>query len=107
MLQSTEEPAKDENSEEEVVEEQQQQLQQSQRAASRRGPELRDEDGFCFLGPAEKVHKLLDVENYVHVVPRCPVEELHASSAQHPRFPRTRWLLHTKRVPAQQGSQDW
>ena len=66
---------------------------------------MRGEDGFCFLGPAEKVHKLLDVDNYVPVVLGCPLEELHASSVQHPRFPHMRWLLHTKRVPVQKDSE--
>jgi hypothetical protein len=50
------------------------------------------------------VHKLLDVEKYVPVVPMAPIEELHASSVQHPRFPDMRWLLHTKRVPVLQST---
>ena len=36
---------------------------------------------------------------YVPVVPLAPLEELHASSVQHPRFQTMRWLLHTRRVP--------
>ena len=67
--------------------------------ASWGGPQLRDEDGTCYLGCAQRVQKLLNVEAYAPVVPLCPVEELHASSAQHPRFPEMRWLLHTRRVP--------
>ena len=31
--------------------------------------------------------------------PFIPVEELHASSVQHPRYPQYRWLVHTRRVP--------
>ena len=63
------------------------------------GPQLRDEQGFCYLGPPEKIHPLLDVELYAPVVAMAPLEELHASSVQHPRFPAMRWPLHTKRVP--------
>ena len=70
-----------------------------------KGPQLRDENGFCYFGPAEKIHPLLDVELYVPVVPKAPVEELHASSVQHPRFPAMRWLLHTKRVPVCQDTE--
>ena len=64
-----------------------------------KGPQLRDENGFCYFGPAEKIHELLDVNLYVAVVPLAPLEELHASSAQHPRFQTMRWLLNTQRVP--------
>ena len=46
-----------------------------------------------------KVHQHLGVEHYPKAMPRIPVEELHASSVQHPRFPTYRWLLHTCRVP--------
>ena len=64
-----------------------------------KGPQLRDENGFCYFGPAEKIHELLDVNLYVLVVPLAPLEELHASSVQHPRFETMRWLLNTRRVP--------
>ncbi len=37
--------------------------------------------------------------SYVSVVPLAPLEELQASSVQHPRFPAMRWLLHRRRVP--------
>ena len=63
------------------------------------GPQLRDDDGFCYFGPTDKIHALLDVDKYRHVIPLCPIEELHASSIQHPRFPTMRWLMHTRRVP--------
>ena len=43
-----------------------------------KGPQLRDENGFCYFGPAEKIHALLDVDLYVPVVPLAPLEELHA-----------------------------
>ena len=64
-----------------------------------KGPELRDENGFCYFGPAEKIHELLDVNLYVPFVLLAPLEELHASSVQHPRFQTMRWLLNTRRVP--------
>ena len=64
-----------------------------------KGPQLRDEDGFCYFGPPEKIHELLNVERYVPVVPLAPLEELHGSWVQLPRFPAMRWLLHTRRVP--------
>ena len=64
-----------------------------------RGPQLRDENGYYYFGPPEKIHERLNVELYVPVVPLAPLEELHASSVQHPRFPAMRWLLHTRRVP--------
>ena len=64
-----------------------------------KGPQLRDEKGFCCLRPPEKIHAGLDVELYVPVVPLAPLEELHESSVQHPSFPTTRWLLHPRRVP--------
>ena len=69
-----------------------------------RGPRLRDADNFCYLGPADKIHALLDVELYLPVVPLAPPEELHASSVQHPRFEHMRWLLNTRRVPVLQGT---
>ena len=63
------------------------------------GPQLRDENGFCYFGPADKIHALLNIDNYRHFVPLAKLEELHASSVQHPRFPEMRWLLNTQRVP--------
>ena len=59
----------------------------------------RDNDGVLYLGGAERIHQLLDVEVYAAAWPLIPKEELHASSIQHPRYPAYRWLLHTKRVP--------
>ena len=38
----------------------------------RKGPQLRDENGFCYFGPAEQIHELLDVNLYVPVVPLAP-----------------------------------
>ena len=63
------------------------------------GPSLRDADGFCYLGPVGQIDAILNVQNYVHVVPLAPLEELHASSVQHPSFPDMRWLMNTRRVP--------
>ena len=30
----------------------------------RQGPQLRDNDGFCYFGPVRRIHELLDVELY-------------------------------------------
>ena len=38
---------------------------------------------------------------YIQAWPLIPVEELHASSVQHPRYSQYRWLLHTRRVPVE------
>ena len=67
--------------------------------AQLKGPQLRDENGFFYFGPANAIHELLDVDLYVPVVPLAPLEELHASSVQHPRFHTMRWLLNTRRLP--------
>ena len=48
---------------------------------------LRDADGVYYVGDAAKVHQHLGVEHYAQTMPRIPLEELHASSVQHPRFP--------------------
>ena len=64
-----------------------------------KGIQLRDEHGFCYFGPPERIHAHLNVDSYVPVVPLAPLEELHASSVQHPSYPAMRWLLHTRRVP--------
>ena len=42
----------------------------------RKGPALRDAENFCYLGPAQSIHALLDVELYIPVVPLAPLEEL-------------------------------
>ena len=55
-------------------------------SASKRGPALCGAENYCYFGPAERIHELLDVERYIPVVPLAPLEELHASSVQHPRF---------------------
>ena len=62
---------------------------------------LRDADGVYNFGDAAKVNQILGVEHYAKAMPRIPLEELHASSAQHPRHPEYRWLLHTRRVPTE------
>ena len=67
---------------------------------------LRDADGVYYVGDAAEVHKFLGVEHYAKAMPRIPLEELHASSVQHPRHPAYRWLLHTRRVasrPEEEG----
>jgi hypothetical protein len=78
--------------------------EEEHRKAQLRGPQLRDDNGFCYFGPADDIHELLDVNLYVPVVPLAPLEELHASSVQHPRFHTMRWLLNTRRVPVLRGA---
>ena len=55
--------------------------------------------GIPCVGDPEKVDKILSVYNYIRDWPRIPVEELHASSVQHPDHEGMRWLLHSRRVP--------
>ena len=71
--------------------------EEERRMTQLKGPQLRDENGFCYFASANAIHELLDVDLYVPVVPLAPLEELHASSVQHPRFHTMRWLLKTRR----------
>ena len=59
---------------------------------------LRDSDGDYYFGDPAEVNKHLNVARYAAEMPLIPLEELHASAIQHPRFPEFRWLLHTRRV---------
>ena len=52
-----------------------------------------------YLQNPEAVNELLSVDRYAARWPLIPVEELHASSVQHPLHPEWRWLLHSRRVP--------
>ena len=54
-------------------------------------------DCLCIAKP-DKVDKILGVQHYIAAWPKIPIEELHASSVQHPRHPSMRWLLHSRRV---------
>ena len=54
-------------------------------------------DKFC-AGPHKAITALLAVEKYAELMPRIPLEELHASSVQHPMDASARWLLHSRRV---------
>ena len=63
----------------------------------RRGKVLRDAKGYYVLD-AHAINELLDVQKYIDAWPLIPIEELHASSVQHPSFPQYRWLLNTRRV---------
>jgi len=86
VLQSTEKP--DEEEEEGDCEVEAQDVEDKsrrQRVTLGHGPQLKDADGYCYLGPADKIQKLLDVNKYVPIVPGAPLEELHASSVEHPR----------------------
>ena len=63
----------------------------------RRGRLLKNEDGYYVID-AHAINKLLDVNLYIEAWPLIPTEELHASSVQHPRCPKYRWLLNTRRL---------
>ena len=52
-----------------------------------------------YFGDPTKINELLSVDKYHEAFPRIPLEELHASTVQHPLFRNYRWLLHTRRVP--------
>ena len=56
-------------------------------------------NGLRCIGNPERFDELLGVQHYIASWPKIPVEELHASSVQHPRHPHMRWLLHSRRVP--------
>ncbi len=43
--------------------------------------------------------------NYIDAWGKIPIEELHASSVQHPDHESMRWLLHTRRVPKTEESE--
>ena len=53
-------------------------------AKRRRGRLLKDEDGYYVID-AHRINEILDVNTYIESWPLIPVEELHASSVQHPR----------------------
>ena len=57
--------------------------------------------GVYYVQSPTLVHKLLDVDKYSQRWPLIPPEELRASSVQHPERPEWRWLLRSRRVPAQ------
>ena len=56
-------------------------------------------DGRLCLGPSDKVHELLNIENYKEIMPSIPFRELEASSVAHPARPERKWMLHVRRVP--------
>ena len=60
-------------------------------------------DGVLCFGPRAEIDALLSVHAYAEDWPKIPVEELHASSVQHPADPQMRWLLHTRRVPTRRA----
>ena len=88
------EASEDESAEEEVLATEQ-----------RRGRLLKNENGYYVLD-AHAINELLDVNKYIEAWPRIPIEELHASSVQHPSHQEYRWLLNTRRVPVQTSSSD-
>ena len=60
---------------------------------------LRDAQGCFYVSSSSLVHEHLNVWNYAQAMPWIPLDELHASSVQHPEESGYRWLLHTRRVP--------
>jgi hypothetical protein len=60
---------------------------------------LRDSEGKYYFGDVDQINALLSVDRYRDAFPQIPLEELHASSVQHPQHPEYRWLLHSRRVP--------
>ena len=89
-----EEEVDKDNDEEEVGD-----IVQSEQQKARVKKLLKDVEGKYYFGDPKEVNKLLSVEKYREAFPQIPLEELHASSVQHPDFLEYRWLLHTKRVP--------
>ena len=61
---------------------------------------LRDADGVYYVGGTATVCQHVVVEQYATARPLIPVEELRASSVQHPMCPACRWLMHSCSVPA-------
>ena len=55
--------------------------------------------GEYYIQCPQQVHCLLDVNRYAQRWPLILLQELHASSIQHPDHPEWRWVLHTRRVP--------
>ena len=50
------------------------------------------------------INQLWGVDHYAKAMPRIPLEELHASSVQHPRHPGYQYNMHARRVVAMQYS---
>ena len=69
------------------------------RVQPRSAATLKDSEGNFYFGEAAAINQLLAVTRYHELLPTIPLEELHASSVQHPTFPAFRWLLHSRRVP--------
>ena len=60
---------------------------------STQGTLLVDENGTFCVGPKDTIHAILNVQRYVARWPLIPVDELHASSVQHPDDVHMRWLF--------------
>ncbi len=52
------------------------------RTSAPSGPSLRDEDGFCYFGPVDHMDAILNVNNYVHVVPLAPLEAFQRAAPE-------------------------
>ena len=59
---------------------------------------LRDDSGY-YVRSAEDIDEILGIAAYARAWPHIPLEELHASSVQHPGRSDCRWLLNTRRAP--------
>jgi hypothetical protein len=68
-------------------------------------PALVKRGDVYFIQSPDLVQDLLDVERYAKRWPLIPLEELHASSIQHPSNSQWRWLLHVRCVPIAGASQ--
>ena len=79
--------AEEREAEEDAAAEESSEVSEDKKQRRRRRLPLRDADGMYYVGDAAKVHEFLGVEHYVEMMPRIPLEELHTSSVQHPRYP--------------------
>ena len=71
--------------------------EEEDRVAHRPAAKLRRHGEYYIQSP-EQVHTFLDVNRYAQRWPLIPLQELHASSIQHPDHPEWRWRLHTHRA---------
>ena len=97
--QSTHTESCEDDEEQEVKDDEEKEDDNVDKKEQRRRRLRRDQEGKYYFGDPAKVNKILSVDNYHEAFPQIPVEELHASSVQHPQFLQYKWLLHTKRVP--------
>ena len=56
-------------------------------------------NGLVHIADPTEVDKILGVQHYITAWPKIPIEELYASSVQHPHHPSMRWLLNREGYP--------